>query len=50
MAGSGADLQDKKTIDTIIPAGMIPMPKAERAKYKSAMSSLPVLTAADLKK
>jgi phosphate transport system substrate-binding protein len=31
-------------------AGMIPMPKSERAKYKSAMSSLPVLTAADLKK
>ena len=31
-------------------AGMIPMPKSERAKYKSAMTSLPVLTAADLKK
>jgi phosphate transport system substrate-binding protein len=30
-------------------AGMIPMPASERAKYKSAMSSLPVLTAADLK-
>ena len=30
-------------------AGMIPMPKSERAKYKSAMTSLPVLTAADLK-
>ena len=30
-------------------AGMIPMPKSERAKYKSAMSNLPVLTAADLK-
>ena len=30
-------------------AGMIPMPPSERAKYKSAMSSLPVLTAADLK-
>ena len=26
-------------------AGMIPMPKSERAKYKSAMTSLPVLTA-----
>ena len=31
-------------------AGMIPMPKAERAKYKAAMTNLPVLTAADLKK
>ena len=31
-------------------AGMIPMPKSERAKYKSAMTSLPVLSAADLKK
>ena len=31
-------------------AGMIPMTKSERAKYKSAMTSLPVLTAADLKK
>ena len=31
-------------------AGMIPMPKAERAKYKDAMTNLPVLTAADLKK
>ena len=31
-------------------AGMIPMPKSERAKYKSAMPSLPVLSAADLKK
>ena len=31
-------------------AGMIPMPKAERAKYKDAMKNLPVLTAADLKK
>jgi len=31
-------------------AGMIPMPDAERAKYKDAMTSLPVLTAADLKK
>ena len=31
-------------------SGMIPMPKSERAKYKSAMTSLPVLTAADLKK
>ena len=31
-------------------AGMIPMPKSERAKYKSAMTSLPVLTAGDLKK
>ena len=31
-------------------AGMIPMPKSERARYKSAMISLPVLTAADLKK
>jgi phosphate transport system substrate-binding protein len=31
-------------------AGMIPMPKSERAKYKSAMTSLPVLTTADLKK
>ena len=31
-------------------AGMIPMPKSERAKYKSAMTSLPVLNAADLKK
>ena len=30
-------------------AGMIPMPKSERAKYKSAMTNLPVLTAADLK-
>ena len=30
-------------------AGMIPMPKAERAKYKAAMTNLPVLTAADLK-
>lgn len=30
-------------------AGMIPMPKSERAKYKSAMTKLPVLTAADLK-
>jgi len=30
-------------------AGMIPMPASERAKFKSAMSSLPVLTAADLK-
>ena len=30
-------------------AGMIPMPKSERAKYKSAMMNLPVLTAADLK-
>ena len=29
-------------------AGMIPMPKSERAKYKSAMTNLPVLTAADL--
>jgi len=29
---------------------MIPMPDAERAKYKDAMTSLPVLTAADLKK
>ena len=31
-------------------AGMIPMPKAERAKYKAAMTNLPVLSAADLKK
>ena len=31
-------------------AGMIPMPKSERAKYKAAMTNLPVLTAADLKK
>ena len=31
-------------------AGMIPMPKAERAKYKAAMTNLPILTAADLKK
>lgn len=31
-------------------AGMIPMPKAERAKYKAAMTILPILTAADLKK
>ena len=31
-------------------AGMIPMPKSERAKYKSEMTSLHVLTAADLKK
>jgi phosphate transport system substrate-binding protein len=31
-------------------AGMIPMPKSERAKYKAAMKNLPVLTAADLKK
>ena len=30
-------------------AGMIPMPKSERAKYKSAMTNLPVLTAGDLK-
>ena len=30
-------------------AGMIPMPKSERVKYKSAMTNLPVLTAADLK-
>ena len=30
-------------------AGMIPMPKSERTKYKSAMTNLPVLTAADLK-
>ena len=30
-------------------AGMIPMPKSERAKYKSAMTNLPVLTATDLK-
>ena len=30
-------------------AGMIPMPKSERAKYKAAMTNLPVLTAADLK-
>ena len=30
-------------------AGMIPMPKSERAKYKSAMTNLPVLTTADLK-
>ena len=30
-------------------AGMIPMPKSERAKYKSAMKNLTVLTAADLK-
>ena len=30
-------------------AGMIPMPKSERDKYKSAMTNLPVLTAADLK-
>ena len=30
-------------------AGMIPMPKSERAKYKSAMTNLPILTAADLK-
>ena len=30
-------------------AGMIPMPKSERAKYKSAMTNLPVLTDADLK-
>ena len=29
-------------------AGMIPMPKSERDKYKSAMTNLPVLTAADL--
>jgi len=31
-------------------AGMIPMPKSERAKYKAAMTNLPVLSAADLKK
>ena len=31
-------------------AGMIPMPKSERAKFKAAMTNLPVLTAADLKK
>ena len=31
-------------------AGMLPMPKSERAKYKAAMTNLPVLTAADLKK
>ena len=30
-------------------AGMIPMPKSERVKYKSAMTNLPVLTATDLK-
>ena len=30
-------------------AGMIPMPKSDRAKDKSAMTNLPVLTAADLK-
>ena len=30
-------------------AGMIPMPKSERDKYKSAMTNLPVLTATDLK-
>jgi len=30
-------------------AGMIPMPKSERDKYKAAMTSLPVLTTADLK-
>ena len=30
-------------------AGMIPMPKTERAKYKAAMSNLPLLTTADLK-
>ena len=31
-------------------AGMIPMPKAERAKYAKAMKDLPVLTADMLKK
>ena len=30
-------------------AGMIPMPKSERDKYKAAMTNLPVLTTADLK-
>ena len=30
-------------------AGMIPMPKSERDKYKAAMKNLPVLTTADLK-
>ena len=30
-------------------AGMIPMPKSERDKYKAAMTKLPVLTTADLK-
>lgn len=31
-------------------AGMIPMPKSERAKFKAAMTNLPILKAADLKK
>ena len=31
-------------------AGMIPMPKSERDKFKAAMTNLPVLKAADLKK
>ena len=31
-------------------AGMIPMPKAEQAKYAKAMKDLPVLTADMLKK
>ena len=30
-------------------AGMIPMPKSERDRYKAAMTKLPVLTTADLK-
>ena len=30
-------------------AGMIPMPKSERDKFKAAMTNLPVLTTADLK-
>jgi len=30
-------------------AGMIPMPKSERDKYKAAITNLPVLTTADLK-
>jgi phosphate transport system substrate-binding protein len=30
-------------------AGLIPMPNSERAKYKAAMSNLPLLTTADLK-